>query len=89
MCDICGMSHCPPACPTYGGDYEGSGAAIGECAVCEGVLHAGERVLYRGGKLLCLSCAESGDLDTLLYLEGGESLSDLLCDRLGWESRYV
>ena len=89
MCDICEMSYCPPACPAYRGEYEGSGAAMGECAVCEGVLHAGERVLSRGGKLLCLSCAEGGDLEELLYLEGVESLSELLCDRLGWESRYV
>ena len=89
MCDICDMTHCPPACPCYEGDFEGGGAAVGECALCEGVLHAGERVLARGGKMLCLSCAEDCDLEALLYLEGAECPSDLLYDHLGWESRYV
>ena len=89
MCDICGMIRCAPACPAYEGDFEGSGLAVGECALCESVLHAGERALWRGGKLLCLSCAESIDTDALFYLEGIESPLELLCDRLGWESRYL
>ena len=89
MCDICHSIRCLPACPAYGGDFEGSGPAVGRCMLCEGVIHAGERVLVRGKHLVCLACAEEGDLDALLYVEGAECVSDLLCNRLGWESRYV
>ena len=89
MCDICHAVRCLPACPAYEGSFEGSGAAVGRCALCEGVIHTGERALLRGKRLLCLSCAEESGLDELLYIEGAESVSDLLCNRLGWESRYV
>jgi hypothetical protein len=89
MCDICHAIRCLPACPAYEGDLAGSGTAVGCCALCEGVIHEGERALTHGKRLLCLSCAEESDLEGLLYLEGAECLSDLLCNRLGLESRYV
>ena len=89
MCDYCESYRCPPSCPSYEGDWEGSGVAVGRCALCEGVLHAGERALMRGRDAICLGCAEAGDLDTLLFLEGAECFSELLCERLGWESRYM
>ena len=89
MCDICHAVRCLPSCPAYGGDYEGSGGAVGRCALCEGVIHAGERALVQGKRLLCLACAEESDLDAVLYIEGAECTCDLLCNRLGWESRYV
>ena len=82
MCDLCEMSHCPSACPSYG-EYD---ADNGRCTLCEGRLTRGERVLERDGRLLCMECAAELDLDGLLYLYGVADVAELLQD-LAWEER--
>lgn len=89
MCESCGMWHCPPACPTYDGGYEGSGARRGHCAVCEDTLHEGERAYVRGKRMLCRTCAEGIDLDMLLFLEGADTVAELLCEGLGYSLEHL
>ena len=84
MCDLCGMSSCPPACPSFEGELAGMGHAVGRCALCDGTVHSDERVLVKGGALLCEECAEAADVGDILDLEGAESVWELLCERLGW-----
>ena len=85
MCDLCEMSHCPPACPSYGerDRYED------RCVICESHLTRGERVLERGGRLLCRECAVGLDLDGLLYLCGAADTVELLREHLAFEERTV
>ena len=89
MCKYCGMHYCPPACPSYIGERVGVGVPVGQCSLCEGVICAEERVLERGGRLLCMACAENCDGEDLLYLMGAESYGELLREHLGWEARWV
>lgn len=86
MCEICEWSNCPPACPTYAGNWEGSGTRAGRCTLCGSVLHTGERALLKAGKLLCTDCAAELDTDDLLALTGAADTAALLCEELGWES---
>ena len=58
MCDLCGMSSCPPACPSFEGELAGMGHAVGRCALCDGTVHSDERVLVKGGEMLCEACAD-------------------------------
>ena len=82
MCELCEMSRCPSACPSYG-EYD---ADHGRCALCEGRLTRGERVLEQNGRFLCAECAAGLDLDGLLYLCGVTDAAELLRE-LSWEDR--
>ena len=85
MCDLCEMSHCPPACPSYGErDLDGE-----RCVLCEGHLSRGERVLEQKGRLLCKECAAELDLDGLQYLCGAADTVELLREHLAFEERTV
>ena len=83
MCDFCEMSHCPPACPSYGEQDRFDG----KCMLCESRLTRGERVLEQGNRLICRECATGLDLDGLLYLCGACDTVELLCDHLLFEER--
>lgn len=87
MCDMCGMQYCPPACPSYEGELGGYGAVIGHCSLCEGAVHSGERVLYKGGDMLCESCVRDMEMDDLLAIEGVGDTLELLGERLDWRVR--
>ena len=87
MCDLCGMSICPPACPSFEGELAGMGRAVGRCALCDGTVHSGEQVLVKGGEMLCEACADGADVEELLTLEGVGSVWELLCERLDWSPR--
>ena len=87
MCDLCGMSSCPPACPSFEGELAGMGRAAGRCALCDGAVHSGERVLAKAGELLCEDCADAAGVEEILDLEGVGSLWELFCERLGWRPR--
>ena len=87
MCDLCGMSMCPPTCPSFEGALGGWAPVIGRCALCESALHGGERVLVKGGDLLCEACADVAEVQDVLTLEGVGNVWELLCERLGWHPR--
>ena len=87
MCDLCGMSHCPPECPSYEGEIGGIGFAIGQCALCGETVHSGERVLEKSGDLICEDCADLAELDDVLAAEGVSNTWELLCERLDWQPR--
>ena len=89
MCKICGFLFCPSGCPRYSGEWEGSGAVLGRCAVCEGALHQGESAFARGTVLICAGCAAALELDQLLYLAELEDRAALLCEGLGFAKRRL
>ncbi len=86
MCDLCGISHCPPGCPGYHGEV-GQGSPLGRCVLCEEMLYAGERVFEKNGDLLCEGCVAVAALNDILAAEGVQDTAELLCDCLGWRWR--
>ena len=84
MCDLCGMRHCPPGCPEYDGQAGELGDAVGRCALCDGVIRSGQRVLHRQGKMLCEDCMRDAEPQELLELLGIDDMTELLCEHLGW-----
>ncbi|MBQ8341116.1 MAG: hypothetical protein IJY22_01900 [Clostridia bacterium] len=87
MCDLCGMSHCPPSCPSYEGELGGLAPVVGRCALCDGAVHGGERALEKHGELLCEACAMDAALEDVLAAEGVSTPWELLCERLDWHPR--
>ncbi|MBQ8356751.1 MAG: hypothetical protein IJX39_02965 [Clostridia bacterium] len=83
MCEICEMSHCPPACPSYGR------SSVTRCLLCGSVLDRGEQVWERDGRFLCTVCAAELDADALCYLAGVGDVSGLLREYLGWEVKVL
>ena len=87
MCKICGFLYCPPGCPQYNGEWEGSGHAVAHCTLCEDAIREGERAYVKEELTLCGNCMRELELDQLLYLCAVSDTEELLCDCLGWERR--
>ncbi|MBE6702015.1 MAG: hypothetical protein E7585_01195 [Ruminococcaceae bacterium] len=89
MCKMCGFLYCLPTCPGYSGEWEGSGAVLAHCLLCEKAIHAGEIAFSKDDTVLCADCLEGMDLDQLLCVAEIANSEELLCEHLGWERRRL